>query len=70
MQASQSGIERPLLHSLEDFRKLYDTRRKGYARASWQILTGSRTVEAIVADIAETLSLKKIVTRTEQGEVE
>jgi shikimate kinase len=70
MQASQSGIERPLLRSLEDFRKLYDTRRKGYARASWQIPTGSRTVEAIVADIAETLSLKKIVTRTEQGEVE
>lgn len=69
-QASQSGTERPLLRSLEEFRKLYETRRKGYARASWQIPTGSRTVEAIVADISETLGLKKIATRTEQGEVE
>jgi hypothetical protein len=59
-----------LLRSLEEFCKLYETRRKGYARASWQIPTGSRTVEAIVADIAETLGLKKIATRTEQGEVE
>jgi len=69
-QASQSGTERPLLRSLEEFRKLYEARRKDYARASWQIPTGSRTVEAIVADIAETLGLKKIATRTEQGEVE
>ena len=69
-QASQSGTERPLLRSLEEFRKLYETRRKGYAKASWQIPTGRRTVEAIVADIAETLGLKKIATRTEQGEVE
>ena len=69
-QANQSGTERPLLRSLEEFRKLNETRRKGYARASWQIPTGSRTVEAIVADITETLGLKKIATRTEQGEVE
>jgi shikimate kinase len=69
-QASQSGTERPLLRSLEEFRKLYETRRKGYARAFWQIPTGSRPVEAIVADIAETLGLKKIATRTEEGEVE
>ena len=69
-QANQSGTERPLLRSLEEFRKLNETRRKGYARASWQIPTGSRTVAAIVADITETLGLKKIATRTEQGEVE
>ena len=69
-QANQSGTERPLLRSLEEFRKLYETRRKGYARASRQIPTGNRTVEAIANEIAETLGLKKITTRMEQGEVE
>jgi shikimate kinase len=69
-QASQSGTERPLLRSLEEFRKLYEMRRKDYSKASLQIQTGSRTVEMIVAEIAETLGLKKIAMRTEQGEVE
>jgi hypothetical protein len=35
-----------------------------------QIQTGSRTVDTIVAEIAETLGLKKIAMRTEPGEVE
>jgi shikimate kinase len=70
MQAGQSGTERPLLRSLEEFRKLYETRRRKYKKASWQIPTGSRTVETIAAEIAETLGLKKIATRTEQGEGE
>jgi shikimate kinase len=69
-QARHSGTERPLLRSLEEFRKLYETRRREYARASWQFPTGSRMVETVAAEIAETLGLKKIATRTEQGEVE
>ncbi len=69
-QASESGAERPLLRSREQFRKLYETRRKSYLQASLKIQTGSRPVEAVAAEIAKTLGLKKIVLRTEQGEVE
>jgi shikimate kinase len=69
-QATENGAERPLLRSLEEFRKLYQTRRSGYAKASLWIQTGSRTVETIVAEIAATLGLKEIAMRTEQGEVE
>jgi shikimate kinase len=69
-QAGRSGAERPLLRSLEEFRKLYETRRTGYSGASLQIQTGNRTVETIAAEIAETLGLKMIAMRTEQGEVE
>jgi shikimate kinase len=69
-QASESGTQRPLLRSVEEFRKLYDARRRNYLKASLQIQTRNRTVETIVAEIAETLGLKKIAMRTEQGEVE
>jgi shikimate kinase len=69
-QASDAGAERPLLSSMEQFRKLYDIRRKSYAKASLKMDIGSRTVETIATRIAETLGLKKIAIRTEQGEVE
>jgi shikimate kinase len=69
-QASKSGAERPLIGSLEEFRKLYETRRRHYSKASLQIQTGNRDVETIVSEIAATLGLKKIPVRTEQGEVE
>jgi shikimate kinase len=68
-QASQTGAERPLLRSLEEFRRLYEARRGDYSKASFQIQTGSRRVETIVAEIAETLGLKKIM-RTETGDLE
>jgi shikimate kinase len=70
MQASESGTERPLLRSLDDFRKLYDIRRSHYSRASLHIQTGSRSVEAVVAEIAKKLDLQKIAMRTEPGDVE
>lgn len=69
-QASEHGTERPLLRSLEEFRKLYETRRRHYSKASLQIQTGNRTVETIVSEIAGTLGLNRISVRTEQGEVE
>ena len=69
-QASESGAERPLLRSLQQFRKLYDARRQSYAKASRKIQTGGRSVEAIAAEIAKALGLKEIALRTEQGEVE
>jgi shikimate kinase len=69
-QASAAGTERPLLRNLEHFRELYEDRRKSYAKASLKIATGSRPVEAVAAEIAETLGLKQIAIRIEQGEVE
>jgi shikimate kinase len=69
-QADESGAERPLLRRREQFRKLYQTRRKSYAQASLKIQTGGRPVATIVAEIAEMLKLKEIALRTEQGEVE
>jgi shikimate kinase len=69
-QASVAGTERPLLRGMEQFRKLYEIRRTGYSKASFKIQTGSRPVETIAAEIAETLGLKEIALRTEPGEVE
>ena len=69
-QASEAGTERPLLRSMEQFRELYNARRKSYARASKKIQTGSRPVDVIAAEIAEALGLKMIAIRTEQGEAE
>jgi hypothetical protein len=39
-------------------------------KAALKIETGGRTVDAIAAEIADVLGLKKIALRTEQGEVE
>jgi shikimate kinase len=69
-QASELRTERPLLGSREQFRQLYETRRRHYSKASLQIQTGNRAVETIVSEIAATLGLNIIAVRTEQGEVE
>ena len=69
-QAAETGAERPLLRSMEQFRKLHGTRRRGYSQASLKIHTDGRPVEAIAAEIAQKLNLKEIAIRTEQGEVE
>lgn len=69
-QASEYGIERPLLRSIEDFRRLYEMRQMSYGHASLKIQTGNRSVETIATEIVETLGLKKIAMRTEQGDVE
>ncbi|MGA2099845.1 MAG: shikimate kinase [Candidatus Sulfotelmatobacter sp.] len=69
-QANDTGAERPLLGSREQFKKLYETRRKTYKKASIMIQTGNRAVDAIAAEIIETLELKKIELRVQEGEVE
>jgi shikimate kinase len=69
-QAEEAGTERPLLQSMDQFRKLYEARRQGYSKASLKVQTGNRPVEAIAAEIATKLGLKEIALRTEQGEVE
>jgi shikimate kinase len=69
-QSADAGIERPLLQSREQFRNLYNARRKSYSRASIRIQTGDRSVDEIAGEIVKVFGLAKIATRTEQGEVE
>ncbi|HTZ82583.1 MAG TPA: shikimate kinase [Candidatus Acidoferrales bacterium] len=69
-QAVDAGTERPLLASREQFRRLYKERRRNYSRALHRIHTENRTVEAIAAEIARRLRLKRIEIRIEQGEAE
>jgi len=69
-QASEAGTERPLLRSIEQFHQLYQSRRKGYLKAGLKIETGNRTVEEIAKEITQTLRLRSIAIRMEQGEVE
>lgn len=69
-QSAEAGTERPLLQSMDQFRRLYENRRKSYLNASLKIQTGSRPVDVIAAEIAKKLKLKEIALRTEEGEVE
>ena len=69
-QAREAGAKRPLLGSPEQFRKLYQNRRRRYRRASLTISTSRRTVDEIAAEITRTLGLKQIAIRVEQGELE
>ena len=69
-QAVETGAERPLLRSINQFRELYETRRKHYLQASHKIQTEQRAFDEIAAEIAEKLGLKRIEIRTQQGEVE
>lgn len=69
-QANETGAERPLLSSMEQFRNLHASRRKSYLKAGVKMETGSRTVNAIAAEIAESLGLRRIAIRTEQGDAE
>lgn len=69
-QANEAGTERPLLKSREQFEKLYDARRRHYAKAQLKMGTSGRSVEAIAAEIEKKLKLRKTAIRTEEGEVE
>jgi len=69
-QAAEAETERPLLRSEEQFRELYEARRKGYLCAALKIETGGSSVDEIAVEIARTLGLKKLIVRSEQGEPE
>jgi shikimate kinase len=60
-QAKDQGLERPLLHSKEQFQTLYEKRRSSYLKASLRIETGRRTVAAIAREIAEAVGLKNLL---------
>ncbi len=57
--ADETGIERPLLQSMYQFRKLYESRRRSYLQAAVTIPTGGRSVEAIASEIAEMIVFEK-----------
>jgi len=69
-QASEVGLERPLLRSPQEFRELYQKRRRSYLKASLKIETGDRTVDEIAAEISEALGLRQMEIRSVEGEVE
>jgi shikimate kinase len=56
-QAERQGMERPLLGSLESFRKLYQARRPHYLKAFFTQETGGKTVERIAAELIQALGL-------------
>lgn len=59
-QATETGMERPLLQSVNQFRKLYESRRRSYLQAAVTIRTSRREVEAIADEIAEWLGAGKM----------
>ena len=69
-QASESGTERPLLRSKDQFCELHNQRSKRYSAASVRFETGARTVEEIADEIVKKLRLNKISIRAEEGEIE
>ena len=56
-QAAQQGMERPLLGSRHTFRALYAARRPYYLKALFRQDTVDKTVDEIVAALAEALRL-------------
>jgi shikimate kinase len=68
--AQQPGANRPLMTSQNKFRETHQARLPYYRKASRQIDTMGKQVDAIANEIADALKLKKIALRTEQGEVE
>jgi shikimate kinase len=56
-QAQQ--IDRPLRVDQEQFRKLYESRRDAYSRASLRIDTSGKDLESIAAEIVTTLGVQR-----------
>ncbi len=69
-QLSDLDIKRPLQTSANTFRELYKDRLPFYKTAFLQVETEGKQVDSIAAEIAEKLDLKKVETRSEQGESE
>lgn len=55
----QTGMERPLLGSVESFRQLYEARRPHYLKARFRQETGGKTVKQIAEDVVQALGLDR-----------
>jgi shikimate kinase len=53
----QENAERPLLRDLDNFRKLYESRRPSYVQAGYHIETGGKSVDTIAAEVACSIGL-------------
>jgi len=69
-QAGEDGSSRPLLRDWDQFRELYQARRKSYSKARLTVQTGSRQVEEIAAEVTRLLSLKKTNARRGKGNIQ
>jgi shikimate kinase len=65
-QARRQGIERPLLGSLEGFRKLHQARQPYYLKASFRQETRGKNVAEIAAALVQALGLDR--SRERRGE--
>jgi len=57
-RCEQESRVRPLSRNLEEFRELYESRSRAYARASLRIETGGKEIEAVAAEIISRLELQ------------
>ena len=69
-QADETGTERPLLRSQAQFQELHGTRRRSYLKATKQVDTEGRSLEAIAMQIIDDLGLKQLEVRSQEGETE
>jgi len=58
-RCQEQAIERPLRRDLQQFRELYEQRRPFYLKASLNIQTGGKQIEAIAAEAARCLDFKQ-----------
>ena len=58
-RCQEHQTERPLRRDLEQFRNLYDARRRGYRSAAMTVQTAGKTVEEVAAEIAHWAGIKQ-----------
>ena len=56
-RCQEQKLDRPLRRDLEEFRRLYDSRRSSYMRAALRIETGGKDVEKVAAEAIQSLGL-------------
>ena len=57
-RCQEQQLERPLRGDLEEFRRLYETRRPCYLKAALRIETGGKDVEDVAAEAITRLGLR------------
>jgi shikimate kinase len=56
-RCQEQKLDRPLRRDLEEFRRLYESRRSSYMRAALRIETGGKDVEKVAAEAIASLGL-------------
>lgn len=55
----QQPVDRPLRGDLDEFRRLYETRRPGYLKAALRIDTAGKDVDRVVAEVIDSLGVRE-----------